>query len=199
MNLRKLKVASLFSGAGGLDLGFCRAGHNVIWANDFDKDSCDTYRRNIGRHIVHADISQIDVGEIPSHDLLVGGFPCQGFSRANIHRVEKDERNNLYLHVIRILRLKQPSFFLLENVRGIKTLNNGRDFSEIILALEECGYVVTHETLNAADFGVPQNRIRVIIVGVRKNLAAEYEYRFPSASHSKDGKASNSGFLFPMP
>jgi DNA (cytosine-5)-methyltransferase 1 len=180
----KLRVASLFSGAGGLDLGFVNAGHDVVWANDHDGDSCLTYRRNIGEHIEHADVREVDPNGVPDHDILIGGFPCQGFSRANIHRVEQDERNSLYVHVIRFLKFKQPKFFMLENVRGILTLNGGKDFQEIQAALAECGYDVQHKVLNAAHYGVPQSRIRVILVGIRRDVTDQYEYEYPRPTHS---------------
>ena len=184
----KLKVMSLFSGAGGLDLGFKFSGHQIVWANDIDPDSSETYASNIGDEIVCGNIDEIESSQIPVFDTLIGGFPCQGFSRANIHRVEKDERNSLYVNVVRILRDRQPKFFVLENVKGIMSLNLGNDFNEIRLALEESGFVVQHKVLNAADFGVPQSRIRVIIVGIRNDLAGKYSYQFPSPTHSKTGE-----------
>jgi DNA (cytosine-5)-methyltransferase 1 len=184
----KLKVASLFSGAGGLDLGFKLSGHKIVWANDIDPDSTDTYTLNIGREIVCGSIDEIDANRVPDFDILVGGFPCQGFSRANIHRVEKDERNSLYVNVVRILRDRQPKFFLLENVKGIISLNGGNDFNEIKLALEESGYDVQHKVLNAADYGVPQSRIRVIIIGIRNDLVGKYKYEYPNPTHSKSGE-----------
>jgi DNA (cytosine-5)-methyltransferase 1 len=183
----KLKVLSLFSGAGGLDLGFLNAGHEIVFANDFDQDSCETYRKNIGDHIFFGDVKDINVDKLPAYDILIGGFPCQGFSRANVNKVKDDHRNDLYLHVIEILTKTKPNLFLLENVRGIKTLNGGKDFSEILLALEDCGYIVKHQVLNAADYGVPQNRIRMIITGVKRELKASYKYVYPTPTHSKDG------------
>ncbi len=135
----KLKVASLFSGAGGLDLGFKFSGHQIVWANDIDPDSTQTYSLNIGKEIVCSSVDAIESTEMPKFDILIGGFPCQGFSRANIHRVEKDERNSLYVNVVRILRDRQPKFFMLENVKGITSINGGNDFNEIRLALEESG------------------------------------------------------------
>ncbi len=184
----KLKVASLFSGAGGLDLGFKTAGHKIVWANDIDQDSTDTYSLNVGKEVVCGSINDLEASVIPAFDVLVGGFPCQGFSRANIHRVEKDERNSLYVNVVRILRDRQPKFFLLENVKGIISLNNGNDFNEIRLALIESGYEVQYKVLNAADFGVPQSRIRVIISGIRSDLADQYKYEYPKPTHSKTGE-----------
>jgi len=188
MDIKNLRVVSLFAGAGGLDLGIKNAGHTLVWANDFDPDSCDTYSKNIGTHIHCGDIADVASSELPAYDLLVGGFPCQGFSRANIHRVDGDKRNDLYLHVIRMLRDTKPSFFLLENVRGILTLNKGRDFSEIISALEESGYVVQYKVLNAADYGVPQNRVRVIIAGVREDISKDFSYTYPNETHSRKGE-----------
>jgi|TARA_R100001530_G_scaffold46685_1_gene35096 DNA (cytosine-5)-methyltransferase 1 len=182
-----LRVLSLFAGAGGLDLGLRQAGHNLVWANDFDKDSCETYRKNIDTNIHHGDVAEFDARKLPDHDILVGGFPCQGFSRANINRVDGDQRNNLYRHVIRFLTDKTPPFFLLENVKGIISLNSGRDFAEILSCLEECHYEVCYSVLNAADFGVPQNRKRVFIFGVRRDCVSANSFQFPLPTHSKDG------------
>lgn len=183
----KLKVASLFSGAGGLDLGFTLSGHRIVWANDIDPDSTNTYLLNIGKEIVCGNIDKIDTSRVPNFDILIGGFPCQGFSRANIHRVEKDKRNSLYIQVVRILRDRRPKFFLLENVKGIISLNSGKDFNEIKSALEESGYDIQYKVLNAADYGVPQSRVRVIIVGIRSDLAEKYKYDYPNPTHSKLG------------
>ena len=116
----KPKVVSLFSGCGGLDLGFKRAGFDILWANDFDKDSIETYTQNLGNHAVLGDITKIPSNEIPSDfDVLLGGFPCQGFSVANTKRSMKDKRNFLYLEMLRIIRDKKPKFFVAENVKGI--------------------------------------------------------------------------------
>ena len=111
-----LKVVSLFSGAGGLDLGLIKAGHQIIWANDFDKDSCHTYIKNIGNHIIHGDISKIDFTSIPDCDLVIGGFPCQGFSLANLKRNIEDERNELYKEFLKVVNIKKPKYFLAEKI-----------------------------------------------------------------------------------
>ena len=111
-----MKVVSLFSGAGGLDLGFKMAGHEIIWANDLYEDAVETYKHNLGDHIVCGDISKIDADEIPECDIIIGGFPCQGFSVANMKRHESDERNALYKQLIRVIDAKKPKFFLAENV-----------------------------------------------------------------------------------
>ncbi|HBC88751.1 MAG TPA: DNA (cytosine-5-)-methyltransferase [Lentisphaeria bacterium] len=178
-----MKVVSLFSGAGGLDLGFIRAGHNIIWANDNFLDATNTYRRNIGKHIICKDISDIPSCEIPDHDILVGGFPCQGFSVANAKRNEHDERNKLYLELLRVLIDKQPKFFLAENVKGILNFLNGKVFELIIDDFKKAGYRVKYKVLNAADYGVPQNRERVIILGVRNDI--EYNLEHPEPTHEE--------------
>lgn len=105
-----MKIISLFSGCGGLDLGLIKSGHKVVWANDILEDAVKTYRKNIGDHIVHADISEVDVKTIPDADVVVGGFPCQGFSIANMNRKSKDPRNKLYLQFLRVILAKKPKF-----------------------------------------------------------------------------------------
>jgi DNA (cytosine-5)-methyltransferase 1 len=180
-----MRVISLFSGAGGMDLGIIRAGHKVIWANDNDKDAVTTYRKNIGNHIVENNIEEINLTDVPEGDVVIGGFPCQGFSCANMRRSKKDERNNLYLEFLRVLRRKKPKFFLAENVRGIVSLEKGQVFSMIIRDFEECGYCVKFRIFNMADYGVPQHRIRVILAGKRKDIPESNEYFFPEPTHSK--------------
>jgi DNA (cytosine-5)-methyltransferase 1 len=179
-----MKVVSLFSGAGGLDLGFIKAGHEIIWANDNFPDAVKTYRKNIGNHIICEDISKIPSNEIPEHDILIGGFPCQGFSVANTKRGENDERNKLYLELLRILVDKQPKFFLAENVKGIMSLMQGKVFEMIIEDFEKAGYKVKHKVLNAANFGVPQRRERVIILGVRNDV--DFSLEHPEPTHGED-------------
>lgn len=123
-----MKVVSLFSGAGGLDLGFIKAGHTIVWANDLYDDAVATYRKNIGNHIVDKDIREIPSEEIPDCDIVIGGFPCQGFSVANTKRHTADERNVLYKELLRVIKDKNPKFFLAENVKGILSLNKGESF-----------------------------------------------------------------------
>ena len=180
-----MKVVSLFSGAGGLDLGFVMAGHEIIWANDLYEDAVNTYRQNLGDHIVCEDISLINERDIPDCDIIIGGFPCQGFSVANTKRHEEDERNALYKQLIRIIDAKKPKFFLAENVKGILSLGKGKVFEMILNDFRELGYKVKYKVLNAADYGVPQTRMRVIIIGVRDDIDFEYEY--PQPTHDKKG------------
>lgn len=180
-----MKVVSLFSGAGGLDLGFKMAGHEIIWANDLYEDAVETYRHNLGDHIVCEDISKIDAEEIPECDIIIGGFPCQGFSVANMKRHETDERNALYKQLIRIIDAKKPKFFLAENVKGLTNLAKGTVFQMILSDFSSLGYKVSYRVLNAADYGVPQTRQRVIIIGVRNDI--DFEYIFPNPTNSQDG------------
>lgn len=180
-----MKVVSLFSGAGGLDLGFKMAGHEIIWANDLYEDAVETYKHNLGDHIVCEDISKIDAKEIPECDIIIGGFPCQGFSVANMKRHEADERNALYKQLIRVIEAKKPKFFLAENVKGLTNLAKGAVFKMILSDFAALGYKVSYRVLNAADYGVPQTRQRVIIIGVRNDI--DFEYIFPSPTNSKDG------------
>lgn len=181
-----MRVVSLFSGAGGLDLGFKMAGHEIIWANDLYEDAVETYKYNLGNHIVCEDISKIDVDDIPDCDIIIGGFPCQGFSVANMKRHESDERNALYKQLIRVINAKNPKFFLAENVKGLTNLSKGSVFQMILNDFSALGYKVSFKILNAADYGVPQTRQRVIIIGVRNDV--EFEYVFPKPTHSKDGE-----------
>lgn len=180
-----MKVVSLFSGAGGLDLGFVQAGHQVIWANDLFKDAVSTYRLNLGEHITWQDIHDVPSSEIPDADIVIGGFPCQGFSVANTGRHEDDERNKLYLEMIRVIRDKRPLYFMAENVKGILSLGKGQVFQNILSDFCSLGYKVQYRLLNAADYGVPQSRFRVIIVGIRNDLKQRYIY--PTPTHSKEG------------
>lgn len=181
-----MRVVSLFSGAGGLDLGFKLAGHEIIWANDLYEDAVHTYIKNMGDHIVMEDISKIDTSDIPDCDIVMGGFPCQGFSVANTKRHVGDERNELYKQLIRVIRDKKPKFFLAENVKGLTNLDHGAVFKMILSDFEEMGYKVKYKIMNAADYGVPQTRQRVIIIGVRNDI--EWEYVYPMQTHSKDGE-----------
>ena len=181
-----MNVVSLFSGAGGLDLGFIMAGHNIVWANDLYEDAVETYRYNLGDHIICEDIAKINTKDIPECDIIIGGFPCQGFSVANMKRHENDERNELYKQLIRVIKAKKPKFFLAENVKGLISLGKGSIFNMILSDFSQLGYKVSYKILNAADYGVPQTRQRVIIVGVRNDV--KFKYIFPQPTHEKNGK-----------
>ena len=180
MKKKPLKILSLFAGAGGMDLGFKNAGFEIIWANDFDPDSVKTYRKNFGNHIVLGDIEKIRTNNMPDNpDVVIGGFPCQGFSIANLGRSVDDSRNKLYKQMLRVIRVKKPKYFVAENVAGILTLGRGIVMQKIIKDFRSIGYKVDYKLLNAADYGVPQARRRVFIIGNRLNL----ENPFPKQSH----------------
>jgi DNA (cytosine-5)-methyltransferase 1 len=189
MNNKNLNLISLFSGAGGLDLGFIWSGFNVVWAIDHFEDAACTYRHNIGNHIVCGDIEDIDVNTLPDVDGIIGGFPCQGFSVANLKRSENDSRNKLYLQFIRFIRAKKPKFFIAENVKGILSLEKGKVFNQIINNFSKEGYNVTYSLLNAADYGVPQQRQRVFLFGVREDLMFEGSAFPPEPTHARSNLA----------
>jgi len=180
-----MKIISLFSGAGGLDIGLIRAGHKIVWANDIDNDAVETYKKNIGNHIVQGDIKDVDIESIPSADVVVGGFPCQGFSQANLKRSKDDERNFIYQYFLKIVKIKQPRYFLAENVKGILNLDRGEAIKQIITDFSNAGYRVKYKLFNMADFGVPQNRQRVIIAGTHKDLSESFDFVFPNPTHCK--------------
>ena len=173
--MNKPTVVSLFSGAGGMDLGFQKAGFEIIWANDFDKDSVATYKNNFGNHIVLGDIKEIPSSDIPNNpDVVIGGFPCQGFSINNKKRSMDDERNHLYKEMLRIIKDKKPKYFVAENVKGILSLEKGEVIKLIVNDFKKIGYDVDYKLLTASDYGVPQNRQRVFIIGNRINKNNPY-------------------------
>jgi len=188
-----MKVVSLFSGAGGLDLGLIQAGHEIVWANDIDADAAESYRKNIGYHITCSPIEEISSSSIPKCDVVVGGFPCQGFSQANLLRFEEDERNRLYLEFFRIIKDKKPLYFLAENVRGILSLAQGKAIQKIEKDFASAGYRVQKHLFNVANYGVPQNRWRVIIAGTRNDLPAQANFAFPKPTHADPATAKKLG------
>lgn len=179
-----MKIISLFSGAGGLDLGLVLADNEIVWANDIDKDAVATYKKNIGSYIVCGDINDVDFSTVPEADVAVGGFPCQGFSVANMRRSVDDGRNQLYKFFLRMVVEKRPKYFIAENVRGILNLGKGGVISAIVSDFEKAGYRVTVNLVNMADYGVPQTRRRVIILGQRKDLGDEMRLVVPPKTNS---------------
>jgi DNA (cytosine-5)-methyltransferase 1 len=186
-----LKVISLFSGCGGMDLGFLMAKNSeleyqIVWANDFDKSACDTYRKNIGK-IVGDDIWEVDFSQLPNADVIIGGFPCQDFSilrGGDKRKGYKTKRGLLYTKFVEAVSLKLPMFFVAENVKGLLNANNGwaikkikKDFEKV----DHAGYSVQCKLVNFADYGVPQRRERVIIVGIRNDL--KLGFAFPEPTH----------------
>ena len=182
-----MKVISLFCGAGGLDLGFVKANHRIIWANDIDQDSVNTHNgyAPLRGHAICKEIQEIPTAEIPDTDIVIGGFPCEGFSVANLRRSTEDHRNKLYLEYLRVLTDKQPLLFIAENVPGIKSLAGGKVFDMILRDFDGAGYNVKHDILNAVDYGVPQSRRRVIILGVRKDIDITIQFP-PVPTHAQE-------------
>ena len=193
------KMVSLFSGCGGLDCGFMRAGFNVIWANDFDSDAQAVYRLNLGE-IDGRDIMTVNADEIPDCDILTAGFPCQPFSSAGNRRGVHDSRGMLYKECLRIIEKKMPKVIVFENDRGLLSTKyiDGRNLAEVIVSdlstMNGVGYNVVHRLINASDYRVPQNRQRVLFVGVRKDL--NITFVFPD-KQSKDGLTL--GSVLPVP
>lgn len=205
---KKWNLVSLFSGCGGLDLGFELAGlqavmgktvmeeafrdkrvfdenidnnvFNTIYVNDIFDEARQTYAQNAGKYI-YMDKSDIrKIKEFPKADIVLGGFPCPGFSEAGPRLVD-DKRNFLYLHFIRCLMQSKPKIFVAENVKGMMTLGKGEVFKQIVQDFAAAGYKIYHKLLNSAEYGVPQIRERVILVGVRNDI--DFEYVHPEATH----------------
>lgn len=194
-----MNIISLFSGAGGLDLGLIHAGHHIVWANDIDSNAVATYRANVDPNIIQADIRDIDINEIPNGDVVVGGFPCQGFSIANMRRNVNDERNLLYEFFYHTIQIKQPSFFIAENVKGILSLGGGTIMQNIIRDFNEAGYLVEYRLVNMADYGVPQHRERVIIIGQRNDIGENMLFHFPEPTHNRENWVSISDAIGNLP
>lgn len=171
------RVVSLFSGCGGLDLGFEKAGFNVVWANEFDGKIWDTFLSNF-KHIIldRRSICDVSSDDVPEADGVIGGPPCQSWSEAGAGRGINDSRGKLFYEYIRILGDKQPLFFLAENVSGMLHDKHGEAVDNIIKQFEKAGYNVEFELLNARMFNVPQDRKRVIFIGYRKDLGIRFNF-----------------------
>lgn len=174
-----MKVVSFFAGAGGLDLGFKKAGFNVVWANEYDREIWETYEKNHPETLLDKrSIVDIPANDVPDCDGIIGGPPCQSWSEAGAARGIKDKRGQLFYDFIRILEAKQPKFFLAENVSGMLISKH----SEALEGIKELfrsagiGYELSFHMLNASDYNVPQDRKRVFFVGIRKDLNFKYEF-----------------------
>ena len=198
--MEKLKVASLFSGCGGTDLGmhggfkfggrsYKRLNTEVVYANDIEKTACDIFNENFNLKADNRDIRNVEIDEIPDFDILTGGFPCQSFSvvAQNPKRLGvKDNNGKLFFEMIRILERKKPISFIAENVKGILSANQGEAFPLIIKSFEDAGYIVRHKIIKAVEFGIPQKRERVIIVGIRKDYDVEFDFPEPIITRSEE-------------
>lgn len=172
-----MNIISLFSGAGGLDLGFEKAGFNTIWANEYDKEIWETYEKNFSHaKLDRRSITAIDPSEVPDALGIIGGPPCQSWSEAGSLRGIDDHRGQLFFDFIRLLRAKKPLFFLAENVSGMLAGRHGGALENIKKLFTESGYKLSFKMLNAHDFKVPQDRKRVFFVGYREDLGIEFEF-----------------------
>ncbi len=183
-----MKVISLFSGCGGLDLGFEKAGFDIPVANEFDRTIWETFKVNHPKtQLFEGDIRNINEADFPDEiDGIIGGPPCQSWSEAGALRGIDDERGRLFFDYIRILRDKQPRFFLAENVSGMLANRHSEAVQNILRLFEECGYNVTLTLVNAKDYGVAQERKRVFYIGFRKDL--NIDFVFPRGSTEDDNK-----------
>lgn len=181
-----MKVISLFSGCGGLDLGFEKAGFEIPIANEFDKTIWETFKVNHPyTHLIKEDIRNIKETDFSDKiDGIIGGPPCQSWSEAGALRGINDERGQLFFDYIRILRNKRPKFFLAENVSGMLANRHSKAVQNIISMFEECGYKVSATLVNAKDYGVAQERKRVFYIGFRKDLGINF--MFPHGSTEND-------------
>ena len=205
-----MTIISLFSGAGGLDLGLIQAGNDVIWANDIDADAVATYKANINDHIIQADIQNIDITKVPSADVVVGGFPCQDYSvaRTNAQGIS-GKKGILWWQISDIIKTKKPPFILLENVdRLLKSpsTKRGRDFGIMLRDLNDLGYGLEWRIINAAEYGFAQRRRRVFIFCFNKktNYHKSIENSTPKDVFNKEGIFAKSfsnnrtAFIFPF-
>ena len=175
-----MKIASLFTGAGGLDLGFEKAGFSVVWANEYDPTIWETFKHNFPTtKLDKRSVVDVPSSEIPDIDGIIGGPPCQSWSEAGAGRGINDKRGKLFYDYIRLLKEKQPKFFLAENVSGILHPKHKEAFENIIKEFENAGYNISCKLLNANDYDVPQDRLRVIIVGYNKKLKKKFEFPEP--------------------
>jgi DNA (cytosine-5)-methyltransferase 1 len=171
-----MEIISLFSGCGGLDLGFKKAGFKIIWANDNSKSVWSTYESNFPNvKLEKKSLSKVRLKDLPETFLgIIGGPPCQSWSIAGNRKGINDPRGALFYDFIRILKEKKPLFFLAENVEGIRTKRNRKAFDKILEMFDNAGYEISAPVINAVDFNVPQNRKRVIIVGYRKDTGIKF-------------------------
>ena len=178
-----MRISSFFTGAGGLDLGFKKAGAQILYANEYDKSIWATFEANFTKKsntfLDKRSITEVDANDVPDCDGIIGGPPCQSWSEAGALRGIEDKRGQLFYDFIRILKAKQPMFFLAENVSGMLASRHDDALKGIIQLFEESGYLVSYKLLNVSDFGVPQDRKRVIFVGYRKDLGIKFEHPEP--------------------
>ena len=187
MKTTKPKVIGLFSGCGGLDLGFHNAGFDIVYANDIDPAVKETYEKNIGP-IEIKDFCKVDKNALPDADIVLAGIPCQPFSNAGNRQSMKDLRGNLFKEVLDLLEIKQPKIVIFENVRGFLSSKDDNGVfmpDRMAIELQNHGYNLHLKLLNASDYGVPQNRHRVFMVGIRSDLDEGFSFPTPLLDKSK--------------
>ena len=178
------KIASLFAGVGGIDLGFEQTGKfQTIWANEYDQKAQETFKLNSNAELSTTDIREVDVKDVPDIDVLLSGFPCTSFSIAGYRKGFEDENSgDLFFETLRVIKAKQPRVIFLENVKNLVSHDQGKTFRIITDALEQNGYKIKYQVLNAKDFGnIPQNRERIYIVGFKNDEDYQrFEFPFPT-------------------
>lgn len=195
MTKKTYKVASLFCGCGGSDLGmiggfdylgkqYKKLPFDIVYAIDNNPNAVKTYNSNFEHPAKCADVLQEDFSSLPDIDVMIGGFPCQSFSTVNPTKDTNDARANLYKQIVRFLQTKHPKFFVCENVKGLLTLQKGGIIRRIVNEFEGCGYNVQYRLLKAVEYGIPQRRERVIIIGIRKDQNVRFEY--PGIENSEE-------------
>lgn len=183
----EFKFIDLFAGIGGIRIPFQELGGKCVFSSEWDKFAQKTYRINFGEE-PHGDITKIDAKDIPDFDILLGGFPCQPFSQAGLKKGFADTRGTLFFEIERIIKAKRPKAFLLENVKQLRSHDKGRTLKVILQHLDNLNYYVNYGVLRAGDFGVPQNRERIYIVGFNKDIydiQDHYLFTFPTPTHKK--------------
>jgi DNA (cytosine-5)-methyltransferase 1 len=196
MRMKNYKIVSLFSGCGGSDLGvfgdfsflnkdYAKLPTKIIYANDNDAPAVATYKLNFGNEIILDDICNIPASSIPKHDILVAGFPCQPFSIVGMRKGLYDKRGLLFYEIIKVLITHKPSVFIAENVKGLTHVDKGKTLKMILEEFKNAGYTISHKVLHAADYGVPQKRERLFIVGFRNDL--NKKFNFPEGDYSENG------------
>ena len=172
-----MKIVSLFSGAGGLDLGFEKAGFEIVWANEFDKDIWETYEKNFPNTQLNKNsIRKIELADVPDCDGIIGGPPSQSWSEAGSLRKTKDKRGQLFFEFMRVLDDKKPKFFLVDTGSGMLAKRYQEDFQYIQDLFQQSGYNLAFQLLNASDYGIPQDRKRVFFIGYRQDLNITFEF-----------------------
>lgn len=181
-----MKVVSFFAGAGGLDLGFEKAGFDVVWANEYDKEIWETYEKNHKKTILdRRSIADVLSHEVPDCDGIIGGPPCQSWSEAGSKKGIADKRGQLFYEFMRILADKKPKFFLAENVSGMLLPAHKEALANIKQMFTDIGYDLSFELLNVSDYGVPQDRKRVFFIGYRKDLGLKFQFPRPTTISNK--------------